>query len=180
VRAEDQSLAPVAHLDEGLLQQPHVDRVEPGERLVHDQHGGVVEDRGDELDLLLVALRQLLDLALEVVGDPEALEPIDDLGLRLLGRHAVEGRKEAKLLSDLHLGVQPAFLGQVAPRAARQHGVLGPHPGDAAGIGAKDVEHDPHCCRLARAVGAEQPEDPARLDAESSRRRARRPRRTAC
>ena len=48
---------------ERLLEQPHVDRVEPGEGLVHDQHLRVVQDRRDELDLLLVALGELLDLA---------------------------------------------------------------------------------------------------------------------
>ena len=80
VGAEDERLAAVAHLEEGFLEQAHVDRIEPGERLVHDQHLGVVEDRRDELDLLLVALRQLLDLALAVVGDAEPLEPVVDLG----------------------------------------------------------------------------------------------------
>ena len=87
--------------------------------------------------------------------------------VRLLGGHAVEGREEAQLFADLHLRVETALLGQVSPRVARQRDVLGPHPRDAAGIGAEDVEDDPHCCRLARPVGAEQPENPARLDAEA-------------
>ena len=49
---------------ERLAQEDEVDRVEPGERLVHQQDLGVVQDRGDELDLLLVALGQLLGAAL--------------------------------------------------------------------------------------------------------------------
>ena len=81
--------------------------------------------------------------------------------------HAVQRREEAELLADLHLRVEAALLGEVAPGAARQRGVLGAHPGDAAGIGAEDVEHDPHRGRLAGAVRAEQPEDPARLDREA-------------
>ena len=46
----------VAQLHERLAQEGEVDRVEAGERLVHEQHLRVVEDRRDELDLLLVAL----------------------------------------------------------------------------------------------------------------------------
>ena len=59
----------VAELEERLAQEGDVDRVEPGERLVHEQDLRVVEDRRDELDLLLVALRQLLGAALGEVRD---------------------------------------------------------------------------------------------------------------
>ena len=40
-------------------------------------------------------------------------------------------------------------------------------PGDRAGIGAQDVEHDPHARRLAGAVRAEEAEDAAGLHAEA-------------
>ena len=68
VGREDQRPATVAQLHERLAQEDQVDRVEPGERLVHQQDLGVVEDRRDELDLLLVALRQLLGPAVGVSG----------------------------------------------------------------------------------------------------------------
>ena len=38
VGREDQRAAPVAQLHEGLAQEHQVDRIEPGERLVHQQH----------------------------------------------------------------------------------------------------------------------------------------------
>jgi hypothetical protein len=51
------------------------DRVEPGERLVEDEQLRIVDERGTELDALLVAVRQLLQLCLRPIGEPEALEP---------------------------------------------------------------------------------------------------------
>ncbi len=60
VGREDDRAPAVAELEEGLAQEHHVDRVEPRERLVHEQDLRVVQHRGDELDLLLVALGQLL------------------------------------------------------------------------------------------------------------------------
>ena len=50
--------------------------IEPGEGLVHDEDVGVVEDGRDELDLLLVALRQALGGAVRVVADPEPAQPL--------------------------------------------------------------------------------------------------------
>ena len=60
VGREDDRPALVAQLEERLAQEGQVDRIEPGERLVHQQDVRVVEDGRDELDLLLVALAQLL------------------------------------------------------------------------------------------------------------------------
>ncbi len=72
VGREDDRPALVAQLEEGLAQEGQVDRVEPGERLVHEQHVRPMEDGRDELDLLLVALAQLLGPPFGVVGDAEA------------------------------------------------------------------------------------------------------------
>ena len=179
VGAEDEGLAAVAHLEEGLLEQPHVDWVEPREGLIHDQHLGVVKDRRDELDLLLVPLRELLDLALAVVGDSESLEPVVDFRACGCVGHPVQRREEPQLLSDQHLRIEPSLLRQVAPRSAGKRHVLGTLPGDAAGIGAEDVEHDPHTRRLAGTVRAEEAEDPSRLHAERRPRRGRRRHRNA-
>ena len=77
VGREDDRAALVAQLDEGVAQQREVDRVEPGERLVHEQDVGAVQDRGDELDLLLVALAELLG------------PPIGESGMRKRSSHTV-------------------------------------------------------------------------------------------
>ena len=44
------------------MQQRGVDRVEAAEGLVHDDEVGLVQQRGDELDLLLHALGELFGL----------------------------------------------------------------------------------------------------------------------
>jgi hypothetical protein len=59
VGREDDRPALIAQLDERVAQQRQVDRIEPGERLIHEEDVRRVQDRGDELDLLLVALAEL-------------------------------------------------------------------------------------------------------------------------
>ena len=75
VRREDDGAAAVAELEERLAQEHHVDRVEARERLVHQQDLRVVEHGRDELDLLLVALGQLLGAALREVLGAEPAQP---------------------------------------------------------------------------------------------------------
>ena len=57
VGREDDGLAPIPELQERLAEERDVDGVEARKWLVHEQDLGVVQDRGQELDLLLVALR---------------------------------------------------------------------------------------------------------------------------
>ena len=62
------------------FEQFQVHRVEPAERLVHEQDVGAVQDGRDELDLLLVALAELLGAAVCVIRDAEARQPVARLG----------------------------------------------------------------------------------------------------
>ena len=126
-----------------------------------------MEDRGDELDLLLVALGELLRAAIGVLGDTEAGQPVADLLLCRLARHAVEAGEEDELVEDLHPRVEAALLGEVPERAAGQLGRGPALPGHRPGVGAEDVEGDPHRRRLAGPVGAEEAEDLARVDGEA-------------
>ena len=74
-REDDRGAAPVL-LEHEVAQQPHVDRVETAERLVEDQQIGLVDHRGDELDLLLHALGQLLALLVLDLAETDPLEPL--------------------------------------------------------------------------------------------------------
>src|SRR5690606_24056372 len=67
VRAEDDRAALRLQLRDDLAQDALVDRIETTERLVQDDDLGVVQDRADELDLLLHPLRQLLHLRVRAV-----------------------------------------------------------------------------------------------------------------
>ena len=50
------------------------ERVQARERLVEDQHLGVVHERGGDLGALLVAERQGLDVVAQPLAEPELLE----------------------------------------------------------------------------------------------------------
>ena len=93
----------------------------------------------------------------EVLG-PEPAQPGGRLALRPPGRDPVEPREEHELLHDPHPRVQPALLGEVAPRRARQAMALGPAPRHAAGVRLEHAERDPHRRGLARAVRTEESE----------------------
>ena len=91
------------HARAGALQQDagqgvHADRIQPGERLVQDEHLGVVHQRGGELDPLLVAEGQLLDRVVAALGDAEPLGQLvgDRARPRRPGRAAGPGRPGAR------------------------------------------------------------------------------------
>ena len=105
MRAEDDGLAPIAHLEEGGLEQGDIDRVESGERFVHQDHVGVVEHGGDELDLLLVALRERLRPSIGDIADPESAKPGDRVRAGPAPRDVIERREEHELVEDAHPSV---------------------------------------------------------------------------
>jgi hypothetical protein len=81
---------------------------------------------------------------------------------------AVQAREVDDLVADAHLRVQAALLGHVAEAPAHR-GVDRPAlPAHLAAVGLEDAEHDPHRGRLARPVGADEAEEPARLDRKES------------
>ena len=124
-----------------------------------------MEDRGEELDLLLVALGQLArhggsrSRALEAAS----ARPAPRRARRLDGQPWRRAKKTSWSRTVI-FGYEAAFLGQVAPRRPRQPAMVDPVPGDRAGVGSKHPEGDPHRRGLARAVGAEEAEDVAGRD----------------
>ena len=62
-------------LADDLGHRRDADRVETGERLVEHEQLRVVGQRVGQLDALLVAVRQLLELRLRPVGEAHPLEP---------------------------------------------------------------------------------------------------------
>ena len=112
--AEKDGLALLAEIDEGVHEQGGVDGIETAEGLVHDDEVGLVEQGGDELDLLLHAFGELFGLFVEDVGDLHALGPLVGALGRRDGGETVELAEEDELVEDLHLLVEAALLGQVA------------------------------------------------------------------
>ena len=72
---EDDADAGRGALADDLGHRRDADRVEAGERLVEDEQLRVVDERRRQLDPLLVAVRQLLELRLRPVGEAHPLEP---------------------------------------------------------------------------------------------------------
>ena len=118
-----------------------------------------MEDGGDQLDLLLVALAELLGLALGEVGDAQAMEPGQGVPARDVTRDPVERGEEDELIEDDHARIQPALLRQVAPCRARQLTGVRASPHDPTAVCRQDAEGDPHRRRLPGSVRAEEPED---------------------
>ena len=163
-REEDRpSLGPgFAHeLEEGLLDE----RVEAGRRLVEDQQVRPVLERHDQADLLLVALRVLLELggsdrgraARRAQPTYPAIDPAAQV--REVGDRVGAGQPV----------VEVELAGQVADPAVdrdRVHGGLDAEDLGAPGCRADEVEQDAHRRRLARAVRPEEAEDLALGDVE--------------
>src|SRR5512143_2826987 len=82
VGAEDHRLVAPLELDDGVLERLRVDRIESAKWFVEDDEVRIVEQRRDELDLLLHAARELVDLGVAPVlvarAETEPLEPFVD------------------------------------------------------------------------------------------------------
>ena len=93
VGGEEDGAALFAEVDEGVHEEGGVDGIEAAEGLVHDDELGLVEQGGDELDLLLHALGEVFGLFVDGIGDLESLAPgVGALGWRWRRRDRGAGR----------------------------------------------------------------------------------------
>src|SRR5262249_23311089 len=147
-----------------LLQDPahedDVDGVEARRRLIEEHELRLVQERPDQLDLLLVSLGELLDLRVALLPELEPLEPT--LGPREDFRREglLDFGQEQEMLEDVHLLVEAAFLRQVADAIAGGVAAIGRSEDlDCAGIRKENAGDHPQAGRLARAVPAEESRD---------------------
>ena len=153
VAGEDDRDSAPGLLEQRLGERVDADRVQPGERLVEDQHLGPADQRGGQLHPLLVAERQLLH---RVAAPLPQAEPVDPLARGPRGGGAVQPVQPGEvgdLLADLHLRVEPALLRHVADAAADLLVQRPALPAHVAGVGADQPHGDAHRRRLAGAVG---------------------------
>ena len=68
VGGEEDCSTLIAEVDERVLQERGVDGVKAAKRLVHDDEVGFVKKRGDELDLLLHPLGELLPVFFSIAS----------------------------------------------------------------------------------------------------------------
>src|SRR6185437_6685410 len=136
--------------------------VEPARRLIEDEQLGPILEGGNQPDLLLVAARHALDLLRRI-----ELEPTDELGPVGMIRRTAQVAEILERLGAREIAVQRELARQVRDptidREAITVDVETQHFG-AAGRRADEVEEQADRRRLARAVGAQEPEDLAGVD----------------
>ena len=168
----------VAQLDDALAEHRVHQRVEARGRLVEQQQLDVGGERGDQRDLLPVAL----GVGARLLGRVE-LEALQELGAALLVEAAAQPAEQVDHLAAGEVRPQRHLAGHVGQAAVQPLHVA---PGIAAeqprhaGVGAQQAEQDADRGRLAGAVRAEQAVDLAgpHLEVEAVERLACR--RTTC
>ena len=109
VAAEEQRGAALHPLDQDLLEDVDGEWVEPGERLVEHEQVGVVDEGQGQLDPLLVAGRQVLDVGVAPVGEVDPLQPAVGGPLGLVPVQPGQSGVVDDVLPDPHLrGTSPA------------------------------------------------------------------------
>ena len=151
---------------------PHAgaaDRVEPGGRLVEEQHVGVVHQRGGEVEPATHAARVGVDAPVERVAEVDQRAELDQPLVDLLAGEPVELALQAQQLDAGLLRVEGDVLQRDADAEAHLLRPLGDvearHRRLPAGGREQRAEHL-HRGRLAGAVGSEQAVDLAPRDGE--------------
>ena len=155
-----------AQLGDDVLHEPHVDRVQPAERLVEHDERGIVDERRGELDKLTEPTAQLADPLVPVLLQPETLEELVGPAQSALPGDALELGQIENVRDDAQATVEAALLRQVADAlpGGRVHG--GTEYGDLTLVRLGDVEQHPDGGGLAGAVRANEPDDLAGPDGE--------------
>ena len=146
------------------------DRVERGRGLVEDHERRVAHERRREPEPLLHPLGEAAGPVAGAVGEPGEPEDAVDLGLAALGGQPAELRVQRQHLVRGQPGLVAEQLGQVADPPPRLAVADGPAE-HLAGPGGRtrEPEQELDGRRLAGAVGAEEAEHLAGLDAEVER-----------
>ncbi len=143
------------------------DRVEGGRRLVEDHQRRVAQQRGRQPEALLHALREAAGPVVGAVGEADEGEDPLDLRAPVLPRQPGELRVEGQHLARGQPGLVAEQLGQIAHAASRL-AVADRAAEDLARPCRRPREPEEELDRrgLAGAVGTEEAEHLARVDAE--------------
>ena len=167
VRGEKNGFAARLEFEQRILQQRGVHGIEAAEGLVHHHQIGIVEQRGNELDLLLHTLGELLRLHCESVGDLHARSPINRPPAGIFLGHAVQLAEEDELVQHFHFLVKAALLGQIADaiEASAVEGLF--EKINAPRIGQRDAHHHADGAGFSGSIGAQQAKHLAGIDGKA-------------
>ena len=90
VRGKHNDFPLVAERFHRIFEQFHIYRIKAAERFVQNEDLRVVNDGGDKLDFLLIALRQFLDFLAVIFGNTESLQPILQAAVGFFAAHAFQ------------------------------------------------------------------------------------------
>ena len=163
VARHEQGAALAAQLREQAVDQRGAGRVDARERLVEEQHAGVLHERAGEQGALALAAGELAERGAGLVRQADAVE-------RGMGRGAVGAPRRQPPASPgerAHEGHVERVDGEVQPGALRLGDVRGPpgHP-DRPGGRLEIAQQRSEQRRLAAAVGAQHADGAAGVDAE--------------
>jgi len=113
------------------------DRVEPGERLVEHEDVRTEDESGGQLDTLLVAQAERLEIVVGPVLQPEAIKPAHGRDPGFRAGHAVKLAEVGQLLGQPHLRIQSTLLGHVPDAPARRKVERPSIPSHLARVGAR-------------------------------------------
>ena len=144
------------------------ERVETRERFVEDEQLGLVDQRGDQLHPLLVAVRQGVEPVPRPGRQAQPVEPHVDAALHRDSASTTEPTQVDELVADTHARIEATLLRHVPEPGALLRTDLGALPADRAAVQGDEAEHRPHGRCLPGAVRPKEAGEPAR----SRRKRA--------
>ncbi len=142
-----------------LPQQFDIQRVQAAEHFIKDHQIWLGNERRGELDFLLHALAQGVHLAVAVLHQSQAFEPMVGAHDRLAAGHTLELGQIGQLFHTFHFSVQATLFGQVADAVAhRAVQQLAAQP-DLAAVRQQNLHDGPDGGGLAGPVGPQEAVD---------------------
>jgi hypothetical protein len=142
-------------------QQPghglHGDRVQARERLVQHQQVRLVHQGGDQLDPLLVAVRQRVQAVCGPIGQAETLQPGPHAAVHILGLAPAQLAEVDQLVPDPHPRIQAPLLRHVPEPGPVRGADRRTVPPDRSLVQLDEPEHRAHGRRLAGPVRPRKP-----------------------
>ena len=166
---QDGHRAPVAQLEHVVQQVAPARRVEAHRGFVHEQEFRAVDQRPRELDPAALAAAEGPRTVPRAVGQAQMTQVLRDPRARLGARKAVQAGVKPQIAGDRHVEVQRRLLEHHAEAGERRHGVaadVAAVDGDFAAVGDEQAGEQLEQGGLAGAVGPEQRDELAGVDAQ--------------
>src|SRR5262249_55054100 len=103
----------LAQLQHDVLEHDGVDRVKSGEGLIQNEQWRSVNDRGNELNLLLHSLGKVDHLLFRPIGELKSFQPVPRAPVGFPFRQPFQSAEKHQQFAHLHARIKAALFGQV-------------------------------------------------------------------